>query len=276
MIDFSKLIQEKTVTVPITANSFQYNRKVYQVPYTENGWYTVAIKSNIAVVLEAYFGDFSFLDRKLMLSGYTIDQELLFSNFDVGRRKTGHEAKVPLRFATGDTFSSVKAVYWEDKNVYYLEPNYTDFLIHEIKSAYDEEKSLAEIKGVTPELRTLYILHDMKRQQVRAIEEAAKKKQAYEELLKSLIGRLTVSINNAGGQLIDYQQMKYRGQDAVVINWKLRDSGTRFNSVLEANTLRVIEAGYCMSGDDRRHNLTSLVLTAKEYEDDDLIYITRS
>jgi hypothetical protein len=276
VIDLASLVQEKTVIVPISGNSFQYNRKRYSVAETPDGWYTVAIKSNRAVVLEAYFGDFSFIDKKSTILGYTIDNEFLFSNFDVGRRKTGHEAKAILKFSPQEGFTSVKAVYWEDKNLYYLEPNYSDSLIYDVKIAYDDEKSLKDVKGITPELRTLYILHDMKRQQLRAIEEAAKKKQAYEELLKSLIGRLTVSINNAGGQLIDYQQMKYRGQDAVVINWKLKESGTRFNSVLEANTLRVIEAGYCMSGDDRRHNLTSLVMTAQEYEADDLIYITRS
>jgi hypothetical protein len=100
VIDLAALVQEKTVIVPISGNSFQYNRKHYFVATTPDGWYTVAIKSNRAVVLEAYFGDFSFLDKKSILSGYTIDNEFLFNNFDVGRRKTGHEAKAILKFST--------------------------------------------------------------------------------------------------------------------------------------------------------------------------------
>jgi hypothetical protein len=49
----------------------------------------------------------------------------------------------------------------------------------------------------------------------------------------------------------------------------------KYNSVLDSQTFMVLEAGYCMSNDDKRHNITSMVKTAEEYEQKDLTYITR-
>jgi len=37
----------------------------------------------------------------------------------------------------------------------------------------------------------------------------------------------------------------------------------------------VIEAGYCLSGGDKKLNVTSLAKTAEEYEERDVIFITR-
>jgi hypothetical protein len=272
MLDFSKFDQQKTAIVPISNSQFQYNRKKYSTSQCEDGWYEVTLKGNGAFIDRQFFGT---LENVSSILGYVYNGNLIFQNFDVGKRKLGKDIQCGLLFNTAETFSSVRCILWEDGNVYYYEPNYSDTQIYEVKAAYDEEKNIESLKGITPELKTLCLFHDIERQQLRAVQEALKKKQEKEEYLKTIPGRLSSSFKNVGATLLNYSKQKYRGQDCFIVRWQLESSGRQFESVINSETFKTIEAGFCMSGDDERHNISSMVLTAKNYEDEGLIYITR-
>ena len=183
-----------------------------------------------------------------------------------------------LEFNQSPTFSSIEAIIWEDKNIYYYRPNYADTLIYEVKSNFDSTDNIQNVKGISPELKTLYLFHDIERQQLKELQKAIEKKTAadkrdkeIEEYKQTLQGKLITTFNRVGAQVLNYALLR----DKIIVDWKLMESELAFNSVIELESLKVVESGYCMSSDDHRHSITSMVLTAKDYEEKGLIYITR-
>ena len=262
------------VVVPIIGNKFQYHRKKYTVNHVENGWYRVSLRGNNATVLEDVMIELEVLSSHKTIAGYTYNNKFIPANFDVGRRHAGIEIMTDLFLNHAPTFSSVEAIIWEDKNIYYYRPRYSDLFIHEIKNIYDNSKNtkISNVRGITPELKTLYLFHDIERIKVKELAEKVKKAQELEEFKKTLQGRLMVNFARVGATILNYSISGNR----VTIDWKLDATGRNFNSVIEADSLRVIEAGYCMSGRDKDHSVTSMVKLAEVYEEDDLIYKTRN
>lgn len=267
MIDFKKLTAAQTAVVPIFQNKFQYNRKKYEVTDTEDGWYKVELQSNNVRILEKEYND---IEAKTYIWGYTCGNNLIFQNFDIGKRKVNREIQMPVRLNEAETFSSIKAMIWEDGQAYYLQPNYSDSSILKVKELFDQEKT-CDIKGVTNELKTVYLFHDIERQQTRALLKAQEQQKEKEEFLRSIPGRLVTTFKNAGGEVLDYRINGNRAE----VDWKLTTSKIEFNSVIDLTTFRIIEAGYCMSGADRQHSISSMVLTAQNYDERKVIYKTR-
>ena len=203
--------------------------------------------------------------------GYTYNNMCIFQNFDVGRRKTKYNISGQVHFNTAPSFSSIIVVVWEDSKLYYLDQNYNDFFIYEVKALYDKEETIQDLRGCTPELKTLYLFHDIQRQGTRLRIETLQKEQDKLNYLTTLPGRLQQSFANVGATIMDYS---VEGQGIMVV-WKLNNSTQRYNSIIDSTTLSVVEAGYCMEGDDKNHSIPSMVLTAEDWEEQDLIYITR-
>lgn len=276
-INLSKFSQEIEAVVPILQGKFIYRRKMYDTLDSDlDGWYKVKIKNNSATPLEeSYFLDSSNLST---IKGYTCNNVIVFQNFDVAKRKYNLQVSSTLNLNKADSFSSINAVVWEDGKVYYDSLNYSDNYIYDIKSCFDSDQDIRNLKGVTPELKTLFLLHSIEREQLRELEKirledlAKEEREAREkELMSTLQGRLKVTFSRAGATLLNYSLSNNR----VIVDWVLDSSGQEFNSVLDSRTLAVIEAGYCMSNEDNKHNATSMVKLAEDYEERDLIYITR-
>ena len=83
--------------------------------------------------------------------------------------------------------------------------------------------------------------------------------------------KLKRSFELAGAEMLNYSITGKR----IIIDWQIKGGGYKYNSVIDIDTFNVIEAGYCMSGDDKKHNITSMIKTAEIYEEDRLTYITR-
>jgi hypothetical protein len=271
-IDFSKLTAPKEVIVPILNNTFQYHKKKYKLSTPiEDGWWVVAIEGNKSTPKKPYFCLEVDKRSKHIVYGFTYHNQIIFQNQDVVRRKfnLGHSA--PLHFNQVDTFTSMKAIAWEDGNLYFTEVNYADLLIYEVKNAFDNGISLEGTKGVTPELRTLYLFHDLERQHLLEIKKMEDDKRHERELMQSIPGRLTLTLKRSGAELISWSVSGNR----IVFAWKLLTGEHQYNSVIDSNTWMMLECGYCMNNDDKRHNITSMVKTAELYEEDDAIFITR-
>ena len=262
-IDFNKLAKPFTAIVPILGKSFLLNKKSYTVD-SEDGWWCVEISGNKVKVVDAHY----WVDvPSNSVSGYTCNNSLIFSNFDVAKRKWKLEVQAPLLFNTVETFSPVKAVVWEDKRVYYISPWYEDFKGLEVKEAFYQETPIDNVKGVTPELRTVHVFHALEREQVRAM----LAKEEHEKQMADVGYRLKHTFERSGATLLNYS----RSGNRLIVDWTIKDGSYTYNSVLNADTLQVIEAGYCLNGGDTRLNPTSLILTAEEFESEGLTYITR-
>lgn len=138
----------------------------------------------------------------------------------------------------------------------------TQELLWKTKELFDEGKSIHKVPGITPELRLLYTLYSFDK--IKREQELAKL--AQEEFLRSLTGRLKSSIELAGGIYIDHREVA-RGR--IEVDWKL--GRKEFNTLLNSD-FSVIEAGVCVSGDDRRHNISSLVNRVSDFEDEGSYY----
>ncbi|MCP4100604.1 MAG: hypothetical protein GY750_04145 [Lentisphaerae bacterium] len=274
MIDLTRFTREQTAVVPVLNNRFQYNRKKYEITHNsgiENGWYRVNISGNDASIIEPVFIETEKI-KAPVIKGYTYNNRIIFQNFDVAGRKLKLDIWAELNGNNAPPFSSIEAIAWEDKQLYYYRPNYSDVQIYEVKSLLDSNESLPPgKKGITPELKTLFLFHAVEQLEMKEALEKARREEAEEDYRNSFPGRLASVFNRVGAQITGYSLSGSR----ITVDWKLSATGTTFNSVINAESFSVVEAGYCMSGDDRRHTVSSLVITAQDYENQDLIYRTR-
>jgi hypothetical protein len=277
MINFEKFTAPQTCIVPVLNNTFQYNRKKYTTSI-EDGWYRASVKGNSVLDITEVSIEIENLPVKNIIKGYTYGNKIIFQNFDVAKRKAGSDMMEKLEFNQSPTFSSIEAIIWEDKNIYYYRPNYSDTLIYEVKSNFDSSENIQDVKGVSPELKTLYLFHDIERQQLKELQQAIEKKTAedkrdkeIEEYKQTLQGKLITTFNRVGAQVLNYALLR----DTIIVDWKLTGSDQEFNSIIELETFRVREAGFCLSNSDRDHTAQSMVMLALDYEEKGLIYKTR-
>lgn len=254
-IDFSRFTQSITAIVPVFEQSFSYRKKQYSIDCTD-GWWEVELSGNTAKALSLQY----MPSIEHTAKGFTFNNFLIFNNMDVAKRLYGLPPQVPLRLNSSGTFAAVLVYVWEDGCVYFVGPDYSDVSVYAVKNLYEQEKTLETVKGITPELRILYLNHTLGRN-------ALQKKISAQDFG----GRLKTLFANAGAALLEYSTSDVW----VEAKWTLAGGGYTYNSVLHKETLAVRELGYCASGDDKRHNITSMVLTAKDYEDEGLTYITR-
>jgi len=266
-LDFSSLAKPYIVTVPIYEKSFLLNKKRYSVD-CEDGFWEIQIENNKATAITPSIPK---IPKEAIAHGYTYNSDLVFSNFDVAKRKWNFSLTKEIRFLNTETFTAVKVVVWEDKQLYYLEPWYEDFKTYEVKNSFDSGQDLNLLKGVTPELRTLHLFHSLEREQVQALLKEQTEKEDQERLKQDLGYRLYHTFKLSGAEILNYSKSGNR----IIVDWKLIDGGYKYNSVLDAETFRCLQAGYCMSGDDERHSATSMIQLASDYEDRDLTYRTR-
>lgn len=98
--------------------------------------------------------------------------------------------------------------------------------------------------------------------------ELEKKKNELEKL-KTFDGRLKIAIETAEAKYISH----FKNNGGIIVEWEY----DRKIVTLIDDKLKVIHAGFCVSGYDRTQSITSLILLYRSYveEDEDLIYITR-
>jgi hypothetical protein len=274
MIDLKKFTKTTDAVVPIVNNSFQYSRKKYKVAICQDDWYHVKLTGNTAIidtncVVELY--DDFITSKKYIIKGYTYNNNIIFQNFDVGQRKLGANVFAPLLLNMLPTFSSIEAIIWEDKNIYYYKPNYTDMLIYRLKQACTDSLNIESFKGMTPELKILYLFHSLEKERIKEEQERIKRRHDKEKFLKTLPGRLALTFARVGATITNYSL----AGDRVTVDWQFDDGSGKFNSVLDSDTFRVIEAGFCLSGDDKRHSATSMIELAKSYNEENVLHITR-
>lgn len=267
MIDFTKLATPFRVVVPVWGNEFLFHKKLYRLR-CRNGWFEVEITNNRARPIgEALPQGKGYR----FIQGFTHNNSIIFQNFDVAKRNYRLSMRADLRFNNSQTFEAIKAIVWEDGNVYWVEPDYSSVQIFSVKDVYDREGSLQEEKGVTPEMRSLFLFHSIERDQLKQIQLQEKLEQDHKRIMEDLPSRLRFTFSQAGAELINYSLSGQR----IIVDWRMPGSEFKYNSVINSENFMILEAGYCMSNDDKRHNITSMVKTAEEYEQKDLTYITR-
>lgn len=265
MLNLEELVEPIKVSVPILNNSFQYHKKLYTIE-SPNGWHEVLLQGNKATIIGPSLNCFR------SVHGYTFGEKLIYKNFDYAKRLGLPKQFPTLYFSNIESFSSVLAVYWEDKRFYFQSLDYGDLTIIPVQEAYlQEETNIEHIKGVSPELKMCFLLHSIELEKQKALLALKEKEEEERKFYSSILGRLKLTFERAGARLLKYQTT----YDRIIADWKIPGSEYQYNSVIDLRTWKIIEAGFCMSNDDRRHNITSLVKLAEDYEDRSVIHITR-
>jgi len=86
---------------------------------------------------------------------------------------------------------------------------------------------------------------------------------------RTLFGRLSDVLERAGATLLDARMTEHR----IEVTWRML--GERLISLVEVDSLRVIDAGFCLSGEDDLVTLASLPSVLKEAVHTDQLNITR-
>lgn len=267
MINFNTLTKTYNIKVPVINKQFIYNRKKYKVD-SEDGWQEVTIQGNNVI---------SFIPHLPMahktFKGYSYNNNFIPNSFDVLKKKYGYEIMTNLHFNNLPTMSAIEVIVWEDNQFYFYQQDFTNTIIFEIQECIDEEGKLniQNKKGLTPEIKTLLLFHSIERKNQIELKKKLEETKRIEEYKKSLPGRLILSFKEVGAEVLKYS---IQGKN-LIVDWMFNNSRQQFNSVIDSETFRVLQAGYCMSGDDKRHNIKSMVLTAKDYDEEGLIHITR-
>ena len=146
-----------------------------------------------------------------------------------------------------------------------------------MREAFEEEKGISEIKGVTPPLAQAYLLENTQRTLAREAEErrlaegdARQKVAEFLRQQRSVEGRIAVALAHSGAQLLDWRRSG--GSQAIV---KYRLGGQRFECVVDTESLRILDAGICLDGTDRELNLSSLPSAVREAVNTGQLYVMR-
>lgn len=246
----------------------------------EDGWYQVMLGNYPTVMRKASRLQVDqTLSQKKSLLAYAFGEEAIPVNFD-NFKKRGYNESVKVYFLDLPIFEVAKIVQWEDGNFYFYEAD-TKFqrsTLRDLRQNFNLEKTtqVDNFKDITPEMAYYYMLLNFERQTYRELERLSKMRLAKEEREKRLAqyrstfeGRLKEAIGNAGGTLVSFARAN---GNSYMVEWRTR--GQVIKTTIRDN-LEVLSAGFCLSGDDRKHSMTSLVQLARMFQTDSFLNITR-
>lgn len=163
--------------------------------------------------------------------------------------------KVPIKVidATYDEFEEIEVVVVKGK-VYYIQNFNSDktYALLDLKEAFNSKKNvdLNTFKGITPEIRLVYMFHVLERQQ----EEAEKLKKEQEKPINFVANMMTQS-----GAKVEFVKKNNLGFE---VQWE--SNGYTINTQLDKN-FKVLEAGFCTSHNDSTQSATSIVRVLQDY-----------
>lgn len=281
IIDLDRFNKVEVKTLPVVNHLLVFNGRKQSLPSIEDGWYKVKVSAEKmspgepadALDREEVFEVCSIID------GFVYGNSIVPLSFNTVLRKYNFESShLKVYGMTAEPWSPVRCIVWEDFSIHYWKffPIKTHEVLTRVQEAFSSRDSIETLSGVTPEMCYLYTLFTLQRDtldEMKKIEDLQlaedEKKKLREEFERTFAGRLVKSFESAGGHVKDFTEDS-RGN--LIVNWTIR--GEDFNSVVRPD-LSIYEAGYCMENDDRRHTVSSMVLTAKDYSSQGLIYKTR-
>ena len=163
-------------------------------------------------------------------------------------------------------FCPVSVRKWFDGHILYEGQEFESEVETKVREAFEEDRAIDDVKGVTPALAHAFVLESTQRAlareaERRAREEAERQQQAAElaRWQETLEGRISLALSHTGAELISWRR---NGQRQAVVRYRL--AGRRFECVIDTESLQIMDAGICMSGTDEELNLSSLPSAVRE------------
>lgn len=279
-INLNRFVEATEAIVPLIDNWGKIKGRKIELK-AEDGWYKVRLANEATIVKKASPLEIRrALEHETKLMVYGLGGEGVPVNFD-NFKKRGYQESITVHFMSGQPFDVIEVVLWEDGRFYYYGTNqrHQRELIRGVKEAYQGRGTLSQLSGVTPEIRFAFMLGNLQRESYQAVEGilnegslviSIDQRNRIGDALQHSFGHvLKRSITQAGGTYIGHH--KLNGQ-SYAVEWKVGDQIVK--SHIRAD-LRIVSAGFCLSGADKKHSMNSIIGLAKTFQERSPLYITR-
>jgi len=163
-------------------------------------------------------------------------------------------------------FTPVSGRRWFDRQILYEAQEFETEVDGKVRDAFEEERSIEGIKGVTPALAHTFVLEStqraLSREAERRVREEAERQKQVAELARwqeTLEGRISLALSHTGAELVNWRR---NGQRQAVVRYRL--GGRRFECIIDSQSLQILDAGICLDGADEDLNLSSLPSAVRE------------
>jgi len=276
MIHLERFSQPVKGVAPIINTRGQLRGRKFTVSVPDD-WYHVTLEGSQVRVRKATLLERHHAVHKLpTLRVYPLGREGIVTQRTLALPFKMKES-LPVHFLQGNPFSVVRIVQWEDGQWYMdrQDARFQRTLLREVRAAYEDHHTLPNLPGITPELRYYCILVGLEQRSREALlalqrlvldpTELRRRLQSFQTDFKD---RLSDAVIQAGGILKSFVK---QGK-GYLVTWEL--GGQTIKSTISED-LRVRSAGFCLSGDDTSHSLSSLAQLATTFQKENPLYITR-
>ncbi len=276
-INLERFTQETEAIAPIVGGWGKIQGRRVEVK-TEDGWYKVLLGNQVTILKKAtqleVFKTLRGMSKKLV---YAVGTEGVPVNFDNFFRR-GLGESVEIHFMNAQLLDMIEVVEWEDQRFYYYETvlKKQREIISGAKNAFEEKRALPEMRGLTPEIRYAFLLAEIARESYEAFSQIEKLwtlssgelNKRVESIRSNFQYVITGAIAKAGGTYIGHKP----AGSGYIVEWEV--GGQKIKSKVTPD-LRIISAGFCLSGEDKKHSLGSVINLAKLFQENRPLYITR-
>lgn len=274
MIDLNRFSQPVEAIVPlIDGKGVYHGRQIVQKGFT--GYYNVSFGDKIKVLGEANKLEAYLMAKGLpKFKGIAYGDSIIPLNFSAAKF-LGYQETISVLGMEAPLGYVVVTHRWEDDTLLYghIDGGYNQLPIILTKKKAESGDKL-EGKDITPEMRYFYLLVRLDLARLTAWQEIDKmaiskeaKQKAIEKFKETFYGRTKEVVEQAGGQFISVAK---QGQRATIV-WKVGKE--KFTSIVN-NDLRILDLGYCASGYDKDHSISSAIQLAKLYMKEGVLYKT--
>jgi hypothetical protein len=196
-------------------------------------------------------------------------------------RLVGNELQARLYGLSADEelpkFTPVSARKWFDGHLLYESQEFETEVEPKVREAFEEERSIDGVKGVTPALAHAFLLESTQRELAREAERRAREASQRQEQAaglarwqETLEGRISLALSHTGAELVNWRR---DGRRQAVVRYRL--GGRRFECVIDTVSLQILDAGICLSGADEALNLSSLPSAVREAIESGQLHVFR-
>src|SRR5437016_3128770 len=261
-MDYTKFLQKpgEVLTLPyFEGNSVCDDKQTYRLRETpQPGWYRFRKAGRYLSVEGPVEPDLDNWNLK-RVSGYLMNGRFIANDFQARLFGLPEDEDLPK-------FTPVSAAKWFDGHLLFAGPQFESEVEPQVRLAFEEERSIEQIKGVTPALAHTFLLEATQRElarerERRALEAVEREKQVAQLVAwqRTLEGRIVLALSHTGAELISWRRS---GGRQAIVHYRLH--GQRFECVIDTESLQILDAGICLSGEDEQLNLSSLPSAVRE------------
>lgn len=248
-------LPKKVKVCPIYRNRCWSIESAFKIEL-DDGWYVIEIFSR-RVERTANIVDLAKL--KTPIRACYLRGQFIPLSFDVCKKHIGTTKISDVTLLTNVFELDIVHLIPIRDYIFYVRKSQSSPIISLGANEIRNDIELQSRKGATPE--EVYVLGCY------AVTIVEEKQRIY---ASSLEGRIKKALSAANAELIDWKPV---GDGKVDVGWKFQ--GHEFLTTIEEKTLQVFDAGLCLAGGDKKHNLSSLPSVVDYAIEEDGLYITR-